>query len=269
MKLTLLATAALVISLCPASLAKAENIEHTRQLLATRQCSNCDLQRAGLVMLDLSQANLKGANLQGANLSRVNLSGADLSGADLTGAGLYGANLTGANLTNANLTGADLREAYFTNANLSGVKLEQANLQGAIGLPKTLGKAEEFFQWGMAAFQENQFDRAIQNYSQAIAMKPDYADAYMARGLSSLRMGDEAVAIADIKRSGELFSQQGNAQGAKTAEQVITNYNTAKAAVLKQQKQQQGNGVGISILSTLGTLAGSVVPLALRFLLGI
>ena len=59
-----------------------------QQLLATKQCQGCNLQRANLENVDL-----KGANLQGANLSGANLAGANLTGANIKGATLRGANL--------------------------------------------------------------------------------------------------------------------------------------------------------------------------------
>lgn len=76
------------------------NEDNIKQLLATKQCQNCDL---------------SGANLSGANLPNANLTGANLTGANLTGA-----NLTGANLSNANLTGANVTDANLSNANLTG-----------------------------------------------------------------------------------------------------------------------------------------------------
>lgn len=59
-----------------------------QQLLGTKQCQGCNLQRANLANVDL-----KGVNLQGANLSGANLSGANLTGADIKGTILRGANL--------------------------------------------------------------------------------------------------------------------------------------------------------------------------------
>jgi uncharacterized protein YjbI with pentapeptide repeats len=59
-----------------------------QQLLATKQCQGCNLQRANLENVDL-----KGANLQGANLSVANLSGANLTGANIKGVILRGANI--------------------------------------------------------------------------------------------------------------------------------------------------------------------------------
>lgn len=86
MNKTILLTSTLLMSLIATFPCQAENIEHLNQLLQTKQCENCDLADAGLVMINLQGANLRGANLVGANLSRADLTGADLRGANLTNA---------------------------------------------------------------------------------------------------------------------------------------------------------------------------------------
>ena len=93
------------------SAAKAENPEHMRQLLSTRNCPGCDLSGAILRELDLREANLQGANLSGATLQRAQLMRANLESADLSGAVLMAVDLTGANLQRANLSNA---ESVFT-----------------------------------------------------------------------------------------------------------------------------------------------------------
>ncbi len=112
------------------------------KLLATQECTWCDLQNADLAGAQLSGAKLSGSSLSDANLSKANLSGADLlsvrfaranlSGANLSGAFMRSANLRDANLSGANLTGANLTGANLSYANLSGANLTGANLTGAL-----------------------------------------------------------------------------------------------------------------------------------------
>ncbi|MBD3883308.1 pentapeptide repeat-containing protein [Phormidium tenue FACHB-886] len=61
-----------------------------RSLLETRECPECNLQRANLERLDLRKVNLQGANLQGANLQGAQLGQADLRQANLRNANLEG-----------------------------------------------------------------------------------------------------------------------------------------------------------------------------------
>lgn len=148
------------------NIAQAANQEHIRQLLATKQCQNCDLSGAGLVMADLTGANLSGANLAGANLSRANLSGADLRGANLSGAGLFGVNLSEAKLGGANLAGADLRSTFLSNAEFTGAYLQGTNFQGALGIPLQIATPDEFYALGVAEAQKGNQQQAINYFNQ-------------------------------------------------------------------------------------------------------
>jgi hypothetical protein len=79
---------------------------------------------------DLAHADLSGALLRLTHLSGAKLSGADLSGADLSGAHLSNAHLGNADLSNADLSGADLCGTNLAYADLSGADLAYADLDG-------------------------------------------------------------------------------------------------------------------------------------------
>ena len=257
MKFTPIASATLLTTFTLANPVLAANSEHTRQLLATKQCSRCDLTDAGLVMANLVGADLSGADLSRANLSRANLMGADLRGANLMGASLHGANLTGANLSGANLAAADLRDTFLSQANLVGTNLVNANLLGAVGLPNYTGNAEDFYRWGMAEAERDNHQRALELLNQALVMKPDYANAYLGRGMVLFNQGDRIAALADTKKAAELYNTQGNQDGAKMAQQIIVSIeelNNPKA---------KGPSTGESLLNLLQGVAG----LALQYFL--
>ena len=257
MKFTPIASATLLTTLSLTTTAFAANPEHTRQLLATRKCSQCDLTDAGLVMANLVGADLTGADLSRANLSRANLMGADLRGANLMGASLHGANLTGANLSGANLIAADLRGAFLSQANLVGTNLANANLLSAVGVPNYTGGAEDFYRWGMAEAERDNHQRALELLNQALVMKPDYANAYLGRGMVLFNQGDRIAALADTKKAAELYNTQGNQDGAKMAQQIIVSIeelNNPKA---------KGPSTGESLLNLLQGVAG----LALQYFL--
>lgn len=227
--------------------AKAENVEHTRQLLSTKQCSQCDLSNAGLVFAKLSNANLIQANLSGANLSRANLQGADLRGANLTGASLYGANLMGAKLDGAILNMTDLRNAYVAGVTHKGAVMENALLQGAIGLPTTAGSAGDFYRWGLEDAKQGNHPRAVENFTQALLRQPDLAPAYLGRAVSRLHALDRQGAIADTQRAEQLFKTQGDTQGVTIAQALVKELT---APPPKQQKD--GNGLGFALLNIAG-----------------
>ncbi|AFY35121.1 pentapeptide repeat-containing protein [Calothrix sp. PCC 7507] len=226
MKSQILATAAFLTTISLHTSVQAANSEHIRHLLATKECQNCDLTGAGLVLADLSGANLSGANLAGANLSRANLSGADLRGANFSGAGLFGVNLSGAKLSGANLAGADLRNTYLVNAELNGVNLNSTNLQGAIGIPTQIATPEEFYTWGVAEAQKGNQQQAIAYFNQAIAIKADYAGAYLARGVARYQILDQQGAFQDAQIAEKMFTSQNDNPGMLTAQAFIKELQT-------------------------------------------
>ncbi|AKG22299.1 pentapeptide repeat-containing protein [Calothrix sp. 336/3] len=233
----------------------AANPEHLRQLLATKQCENCDLSGAGLVISNLAGANLRGANLTGANLSRANLSAADLTGADLSGASLFGANLTGAKLPGAIVMGTDLRNSYLGNADLTGVNLSTANLQGAVGIPLQLANYEQFYAWGVTAAERGIHQQAIDYFNQAIAIKPDYAGAYLARGVTRYQILDRQGAIKDAQIAEKLFTSQNNQNGLVTAQAFLKELQTPYTEKLDTGKPSFLNFVG-----SLGSLLLQFLP---------
>lgn len=255
MKLKIFSFAAILTTTCLTTPAKAENLQHTRQLLSTKECQQCDLSGAGLVLSNLEGSKLSGANLIRANLSRANLIGADLSGANLSGASLYGANLTGANLKGANLSGADLRDANLTNASLEGVNLDTAFVQGTIGISQGAGKPEDFYKWAVTEAQTGNYRGAIEHYNQALILKPEFAGAYLGRGLARYRIGDERGATLDAQTSAQLFTAQGSSQGFQTAQGFIKNMELARKPI-----NQGGGG------SNLGNFLGVAASLLLRLI---
>ena len=226
MNSTILLTSVLLLTFNLSSTVQAANYEDIRQLLASKQCPKCLLSNAGLVMADLSGANLSGANLVGANLSRANLAGADLRGANLSGASLFGVNLSEAKLSGANLTGADLRNTFLMNAELKGANITGTNFQGAVGIPSQIAKSEDFYAWGVAAAEKGNLNPAIDYFSRAIALQPDYAGAYLARGVASYQSLDRNNALKDAKKAAELFEKTKNAEGLKTAQAFIIELKT-------------------------------------------
>ncbi|MBW4632118.1 MAG: pentapeptide repeat-containing protein [Iphinoe sp. HA4291-MV1] len=244
MKSQILATAAFLTLINLSQTVQAANLEHVRQLLTSKQCQNCDLTGAGLVMADLSGADLSKANLAGANLSRANLSGADLRGANLSGVGLFGANLSGANLSGANLQNADLRNTYLVNAQFNSVNLNGINLQGAVSIPSQIATHEKFYAWGVAEAQKGNQQQAIDYFNQAIVMNPDYAGAYLARGVVRYQIFDRQGAFQDAQIAEKLFVSQNNSTGIQTAQAFIKELQTSYETKVKPAKPDFVDFVG-------------------------
>ncbi len=106
------------------------------RLQKTRECNNCNFQKANLSNTQLESVSLKNANLQwsklvNANLGRSNLKNANLAYASLDNGKFKDTNFQNANLTRAKLNNALLKNADLSNANLMYAKLNNADLRGA------------------------------------------------------------------------------------------------------------------------------------------
>lgn len=235
--------------------ANAENLQQIQQLLSTRECQQCDLSNAGLVLSNLQGANLTGADLSRANLSQANLMNADLSGANLSGASLNGANLTGANLTGANLMGTDLRDAYLVNAKLFGTDLKSAFIQGTVGIPQYAGTAEDFYAWGVVESERGDYKAAIANYNQALDLKPDFAPAFLGRGVARFKLGDEGGGAQDAQRASVLFTAQGNTTGYQASQNLIKTIEI----VQNPPKVRSGTSLGNALVG-IGSLLLQLIP---------
>jgi tetratricopeptide (TPR) repeat protein len=230
--------------------ARAENPDHMRQLLSTKQCQGCDLSGAGLVLTNLSGANLAGANFSRANLSQSNLTSANLQGARLAGASLAGTNLGGADLMGADLRNADLRGAILTGARLDNADLTGAAIGSAIDLPSTVGTAEMFYQWGLEAAQQKRYERAIGQFDQAVTRDPVHAPSFLGRGIARFEMGDRKGAIGDVELAQNLFKTQGNVPQAEQSEKIVTAMKKPEVSA----EGQGGNGLGMGLVNMLGGL---------------
>lgn len=226
----------------------AENLEHMRQLLSSKSCPGCDLSGAGLVFAQLAGGDLTGANLVRANLSQSDLTGANLTNANLVGASLSSANLAGANLAGANLGGADLRGAYLMNANLEGADLTNANLRGAVGIPLSAITKEDLLTWGNEEAERGNFEQAIAYYNEALNIDPEYAQAYLSRGVARNRMSDKTGALADAKRASEIYFVSGDQTGYDASKLFAS----ALEAELEAAQRDRNRGSGF--FDTLGNI---------------
>jgi len=81
--------------------------------------------------------------------------------------------------------------------------------------------AEAYVNRGDAYLFERDFDQAIAEYDQAIALDPGVAEAYLYRGLAYYWKGDDDQAIADLERARDLAEDPGIRQMAEEALQEL------------------------------------------------
>ena len=59
-------------------------------------------------------------------------------------------------------------------------------------------RAETYYNRGLARSKKGELELAIEDYTKAIELKPDYAEAYYYRGGAFLRLGEQERAEADL-----------------------------------------------------------------------
>ncbi len=64
--------------------------------------------------------------------------------------------------------------------------------------------AEKYFNSGIENSKKGQIELAIEDYTQATKLKPDYADAYYCRSKAWLQIGEEEKAKSDMKTASEI-----------------------------------------------------------------
>ena len=82
--------------------------------------------------------------------------------------------------------------------------------------------ADTYYQRGLVHAQNGELDKAIEDYTKAIALKPNYADAYYNRGGAFLRLGEQEKAESDLTIARNMGSD------AITAlDEILRNYDRA------------------------------------------
>lgn len=64
--------------------------------------------------------------------------------------------------------------------------------------------ATKYYNRGLAHSKKGELELAIENYTKAIALKPDYVDAYYNRGGAWLRLGERGKAKVDLETARNL-----------------------------------------------------------------
>ena len=67
--------------------------------------------------------------------------------------------------------------------------------------------AEDYINLGLAHSRKGEFELAIKDYSKAIELRPNYADAYYYRGGAFLRLGERERAESDLTTARNMGSE--------------------------------------------------------------
>ena len=98
-----------------------------------------------------------------------------------------------------------------------------------IAPPGSTAGAEFFLKRGEDFSGTHEYDRAIADYTTAIQLKPDYAEAYNDRGFAYYLKGDGERAIADYTRAIELRPNYPTAYNSRGVAYMSHGYGAAKS----------------------------------------
>ncbi len=127
--------------------------------------------------------------------------------------------------------------------------------------------AQAYYYQGRARYRLGYTQSAIEAYTQAIAREPDQGQAYYHRGLANNDVKEFALAIQDLQKAAELFSEQGDRTGYRLAQDTLKMLKKTHGNLRKSSKRnpiaRAGNVLG-DTLRTLKTFAfnptGGLLP---------
>jgi tetratricopeptide (TPR) repeat protein len=95
---------------------------------------------------------------------------------------------------------------------------------------QSTASAREFVKQGTLLMSRNKIDAAIQSYTRAIELSPNYAEAYVGRGMARRAKGDLAAAIEDYEKAGAI--QPKSIEGNRFVAQAYNNRGYIKLTAL-------------------------------------
>ena len=102
-------------------------------------------------------------------------------------------------------------------------------LAQASAAPQSVDEPEFYLKRGETLSSSHEYDRAIADYTTAIHLKPDYAEAYNDRGFAYYLKGDGERAIADFTRAIELRPNYPKAYNSRGVAYMSHGYGAAKS----------------------------------------
>jgi tetratricopeptide (TPR) repeat protein len=113
--------------------------------------------------------------------------------------------------------------------------------------------AQAYYYQGRARYRLGYTQAAIEAYTQAIAKESDRAEAYYHRGLANEDVQEIALAVEDLQKAAELFSEQGDRTGYRLARDTLKALNGTSGKLKKSSNKNPIAGVSTLLGDTLRT----------------
>jgi tetratricopeptide (TPR) repeat protein len=101
----------------------------------------------------------------------------------------------------------------------------------AINLSKYCGgakrdrmNAQEFLQQGFSHGKKERYQEAIADFTQAINLQPDFAEAYIARGYARYGAENTQEGIRDLQKAADIYRQRGDEYKLKVVLDLIQSF---------------------------------------------
>ena len=99
--------------------------------------------------------------------------------------------------------------------NRAAIRLELGDYQKALAdyskaIELKPDYAEAYYYRGLTNYNLGAYEEAVFNYTKAIGLKPDYLEAYNKRGSTRYVLGDSEGAINDLKKVAQIYDDQGD-----------------------------------------------------------
>ncbi len=123
---------------------------------------------------------------------------------------------------------------------------------GSGGSPAAANSAQDWYDKGYAASQEERYQEAVRSFRQAISLERDYAEAYNMLGFCLRKLGRIKEALANYERAlrlkpdfpkareyyGEAHLQNGNLEGALEQYRILEQSGSAEAQELGEKIEE-------------------------------
>lgn len=100
--------------------------------------------------------------------------------------------------------------SYSTNTNSPTADAKNDRASATNSKPPNSTDAKTYYEQGMEQAKRGRYQEAIEDFSYAIRINYDYAEAYKYRGIAHSKLGDNQKAISDLEQAAILYLKQGS-----------------------------------------------------------